>query len=75
MSRYLNEAVAEIDQLYEVVADAYRNDVLLYYSLKCFKLFYPKMKSLNTMRLMEEERNVVLVDQQTLLCLFGVEFY
>ena len=46
MSRYLIKSVALIDELYEVLADAYRNDVLLYYFLKCFKLFLSERQKL-----------------------------
>ena len=46
MSRYLKNSVADIDELYEVVADAYRNDVLLNYCLKCFKLFLSQREKL-----------------------------
>ena len=46
MSRYLNKSVADIAQLYEVVADAYRHEVLLYYCLKCFKLFLSEREKL-----------------------------
>ena len=46
MSRYLNKSFADIDELYEVVADAYRHDVLFYYCLKCFKLFLSEREKL-----------------------------
>ena len=46
MSRYLNKSVADINELYEVVANAYRNDVLLYYCLKFFKLFLSERENL-----------------------------
>ena len=47
MSQYLNKSIASIDQLYEVVADAYRNEVSLYYCLKCFQLFLTEREKLN----------------------------
>ena len=46
MSRYLSKSVADIDELYEIVADAYRNNVLLYYCLKCFQLFLSERQKL-----------------------------
>ena len=46
ISRNLNKSVADIDELYEVVADAYRHDVSLYYCLKCFKLFSSEREKL-----------------------------
>ena len=46
MSRNLQKSVTDIDELYEVVTDAYRNDVLLYYCLKCFKLFFSEREKL-----------------------------
>ena len=46
MSRYLNKSVSDIDQLYDVVADAYQNDILLYYCLKCFKIFFSEKEKL-----------------------------
>ena len=46
MSQYLNKSIASIDQLYEVVADAYRNEVSLYYCLKCFQLFLTEREKL-----------------------------
>ena len=46
MSRYLTKSVVNINELYEVEANVYRNDVLLYYCLKCFKLFLSEGKKL-----------------------------
>ena len=62
MSRNLKKSVADINGLYEVVADAYWNDVLLYYCLKCFKLFLSEREKLKHDKTHGSEE---FVDQQT----------
>ena len=39
MNQYVNKTVSSLDELYEVMSNAYRSSVILFYCLKCLKLF------------------------------------
>ena len=39
MEQFLNKVVSNLDELYEVMSNAYRNETNLYYCLKCLKIF------------------------------------